>query len=83
MTDFESNIRSIERAVSYVKTPLVARAFLDRDGVKIVIHDINFDNKQISRIIAWHEIAMWRAPQGGGIVQRMVRDLTQAARVFP
>ena len=75
MTGFETNIRSVERAVRQViGQEFAATAFLDKEGVVIRIVRVS-DNHTVKHIIPWHELAMWAAPMGHHIVKKLMRKL--------
>lgn len=66
---FETNIRTLQRAVENVK----GEARLHPDGVRITIKR---DGREINEIASWHEIALWRFPSlPNSFVHQMMRSL--------
>ena len=77
MSDFESNIRSIERAARLLPDGFTGWARLVEDGVQVHIVDNRnpldpTQDKAIDRIVPWHDLAMWRNPLGNRILRQML-----------
>jgi len=80
MSDFESNIRSIERATRKMPDDHKAKALLVVEGVLVVVEN---KDRNVQHLVSWHELAMWQSPQGASIMKRLIGSLFQKQRVFP
>jgi len=81
VSDFETNLRSVEIALRKLPEGISGWAKLEPYGIKIHITNGGFpDDRAIDRAVAWHEFASWQAPQGGYIIRQMVQSITAKGR---
>jgi len=74
MSDFESNIRSVERAVRSLPDGLIGWVRLVENGIQI--HIVGPQDKAVNHVIQWHELASWASPIGDLIVRIMIDRLS-------
>ena len=84
MSDFETNLRSVEIALRHLPNGISGWAKLEPYGIKIHITNGGFpDDRAIDRAVAWHEFASWHAPMGSSIIQTMVDAINKPGKVMP
>lgn len=85
MSDFEANIRSVERATRFLPVGYTGWARLVSEGVHMHIVDnrnpLDPSNPATAdQLVPWHEFATWRCPKGGVIVNRMIERMSSPTK---
>jgi hypothetical protein len=85
MSDFEANIRSVERAARSLPDGFTGWARLVSEGVHIHIVDnrnpLDPSNPtSADYVVPWHSLASWRCPIGRTIADKMVASLSSTTK---